>query len=66
MNFWNTRIRESTCIWKENQVRRNPLQKPVRLQKAEVICGIIQKMSRDGLPEWTLTLYWMILTYKSK
>lgn len=43
-------------IWKVSRVTPQPLQKPVRLQMAEDICGITQKMRKGILPVWTSIL----------
>ena len=50
VNLPSTKSLESLFIWRESPVMPDPLQKPVRLQMEEDICGITQKMGRDILP----------------
>lgn len=50
---------ELLFIWKGCPVMPEPLQKPVRLQMAEDICGIIRKMNKGVLPGWISILWSM-------
>lgn len=53
---------ELLFIWKGCPVMPEPLQKPVRLQMAEDICGIIRKMNKGVLPGW-ISILWSMNKY---